>query len=969
MNTLMAKALFKKTTLYATAFVLAVSTLTAAVPFILSKEVGAVGGVTAIVTDEASLVAAASNPDVNTISIKASFSTAQKTVFSGRNVYVDGNGNKVSFIGDTAGWQGNYVFQSYANTVTIKNLAISGGDAAIYANGATLNLQGTVNVSGNEFGGIEVSQGSGVTTPAILNAGLALVNTNEANAKPSAWTDKVSTANATVNGSFTTTTHIGTNQKQYYLYNANTGIVATNSTTVQTYGTLQAAFDAAHANDTIVLNKSIEIPAGGVAAHIDTPVAFNGNGLTIKTTSARGSAGDQKNAALIVGSTATGTTVKNLTVEGISGSSASHGIIVHAAQNVKLLNITAKNNASGVVVNGAEVTIDGITTAGNNWHGINVDKPGAKLTIKGAISQNEAAPIFVDNRAIAQVVDTDERYDVVAIGASDLYVFDVTGPSITWQLQPAPLVKDQFAVRPITSGETITTKSVYIDSVSVANLCWTLTSDHLNFDTSNDSCPILAASLASGTHKFIAVFVDKNGNSTTSSSDTFVIDRTGPTITVKPGSLGDITTGIFQNVSFSLFDANQVDKVTLNGVLKDLSNNNYSDLNSVKPGQFGAVAGVNTLVVFDALGNTTTLSFTLDIVAPNATFTYSNNNGSAVTNQDVIVTLTANEPIQTPTGWTKVSATQFTKVYGANFKGSVAISDIAGNSASKNYEVKRIDKAAPTIAGVADTATYRGVVGSIKVTDQNFSQLSINGTAVTTQGVGGWDYVPVTSVSGNGTYVLKATDKGGNVTLLTFTVDNSTTSFVDEDGIDTTSPNPSIAGRTTYDVDNAPVANEPIVVDIDGVEYETRTDNNGDWAVTARALTDGEHVVKVNDAVIRFTTKLPTVEEVVVTADPVVTSGEPTTPIPLASPVVPTIVNPSTFAGVLGTTTDNTPNNDGAAVEGTSTKNILAAAANSDANRGAFLGLNWYWWLLIVAAVAGTAWWIFGAIRNRQFEN
>ena len=41
MNTLMAKAFFKKTTLFATAFVLAVSTLTAAVPFILSKSVAA----------------------------------------------------------------------------------------------------------------------------------------------------------------------------------------------------------------------------------------------------------------------------------------------------------------------------------------------------------------------------------------------------------------------------------------------------------------------------------------------------------------------------------------------------------------------------------------------------------------------------------------------------------------------------------------------------------------------------------------------------------------------------------------------------------------------------------------------------------------------------------------------------------------------------------------------------------------
>ena len=46
MNTLMAKAFLKKTTLFATAFVLAVSTLAAAVPFVLAEEASAVGGVT-----------------------------------------------------------------------------------------------------------------------------------------------------------------------------------------------------------------------------------------------------------------------------------------------------------------------------------------------------------------------------------------------------------------------------------------------------------------------------------------------------------------------------------------------------------------------------------------------------------------------------------------------------------------------------------------------------------------------------------------------------------------------------------------------------------------------------------------------------------------------------------------------------------------------------------------------------------
>ncbi len=86
-------------------------------------------------------------------------------------------------------------------------------------------------------------------------------------------------------------------------------------------------------------------------------------------------------------------------------------------------------------------------------------------------------------------------------------------------------------------------------------------------------------------------------------------DDTAPTITVKEGSAGGPTE--FTEVSFALFDAGDIDKLTLNGVEKDLTNNPYSDLNFVTPGQFGAVLGTNTLVVFDATGNSTTFIFTL----------------------------------------------------------------------------------------------------------------------------------------------------------------------------------------------------------------------------------------------------------------------------------------------------------------------------------------------------------------------
>lgn len=97
-------------------------------------------------------------------------------------------------------------------------------------------------------------------------------------------------------------------------------------------------------------------------------------------------------------------------------------------------------------------------------------------------------------------------------------------------------------------------------------------------------------------------------------------DTTAPTVTVKTGEQFTVgRDGIYSKVSFKLQDAGAIDRLTLNGVEKDLTNDAWSDLNFVTPGQFGAKAGENTLVVYDAAGNATTVRFTLDVTAPTVT--------------------------------------------------------------------------------------------------------------------------------------------------------------------------------------------------------------------------------------------------------------------------------------------------------------------------------------------------------------
>lgn len=106
---------------------------------------------------------------------------------------------------------------------------------------------------------------------------------------------------------------------------------------------------------------------------------------------------------------------------------------------------------------------------------------------------------------------------------------------------------------------------------------------------------------------------DLAGNISKTGTFPFSIDATAPTATVKDGSSYTVgANGVYDLVSFKLYDANKIDKVSINGKVKDLSNNPWSDVNFLKPGTFGAVEGENTLVVYDVAGNTRTIVFTLN---------------------------------------------------------------------------------------------------------------------------------------------------------------------------------------------------------------------------------------------------------------------------------------------------------------------------------------------------------------------
>lgn len=106
---------------------------------------------------------------------------------------------------------------------------------------------------------------------------------------------------------------------------------------------------------------------------------------------------------------------------------------------------------------------------------------------------------------------------------------------------------------------------------------------------------------------------DLAGNVSQTFTFAFRLDSTKPTATIKQGAPYTVATGdTFDVISFKLFDAQKIDRVVLNGKVKDLTDNTWSDVNFIAPPTFGAVQGENTLVVFDVAGNAQTYTFTLN---------------------------------------------------------------------------------------------------------------------------------------------------------------------------------------------------------------------------------------------------------------------------------------------------------------------------------------------------------------------
>lgn len=944
------KALGRKSTLIVTAFVLAVSSLTAGVPSIVSQTVSAITPNCEIefsadsqrcVDDVTELNAAIADTSVSHIILNDTIETSVPIVIS-RPLLLNGHDEKIKFTGDAAGWQGNFVVKVFNTAgVRINSLQVEGGDAGIQVNVSEVALSGNMRFINHEFGNIEMTKSSDASltrAPKLAVASQATLDGdyNTTVNKPYVWVANNAVADAEVSpflyrGLNRTTNAANFAQHWYFANPALTGVVATVVETGNVYGTPQEAVDAAVAGQTVLLNEDAQLSKALV---LNKAITLNGNGKKLAATySHTGVPADNGVYNTVVVVSANGVKVKNLTTTNTSTGQKPHGVVVDYKTGVEFTNVTLENGRAGMIVNGSGVTVTNLTTRNNSWYGVNVDKANAKLTVRGVSSHNEHTHLFTDSRAdtSVQVVDPSRQYVRWWEGAGYRYVLDTSPPTVTAvadkPINPTSLnltaSDDQrlsrYDVEIYKNNNTELVKT-WGDAVTEAALSRSFTSE--------------LAGLADGVYQLRATVSDLVGKSVNSVTREFTIDNTKPVISVS-SSRGSTAAKVFQEVSFKLYDAgSKIDRAELNGEAFTSNNGSvWGDLDNVwaNRGWSGAREGENTIVLYDKAGNSVSYDFVIDVKAP-------------------VVDIT---------GVTD----------GETYTGPVSVLGTITDTNLKNYYLT-VTKDGVNLPGTPKSGTTSTV--SLNLTEDGEYMVMLEARDL-------------------------AENKDGSATVAGVSV--KTVRFT----IDTTGPVVTLDDITAFTVGGqtfvSGVVAEPGVTEADvyvgGVRVDTTPVTDGLFNFSLSGLAEGTYNVVIvardafgNEGVSAIKTVTVNPAEVVAPIDPVV----PVEPVGPSAPTVepaapestmdnaPALTAPRTVAqapalpfangnnqGVLGqndTPVQNTE--DDQEVAGTSTeKTIAAAVSNTDGNA---LGFAWYWWLLAAAGGSVVLWWIIAALRRRSEE-
>ncbi|MCJ0741862.1 YDG domain-containing protein [Pedobacter montanisoli] len=700
----------------------------------------------------------------------------------------------VTITGNTTGPTGSAMDNDASNGVTVKNSIIWGntGTNGIGGNGATVNNS--------------IVQGVYPGT-AILNADPQFTNAAAGDYTLSASSPAVNKgSNASFTGLDANTKDLAGNARVYKY--ASAGVID--------MGAYELQADAATAITTVTVPSNVTYRIG---QQLSFTIKFSGN-VNVTTT------GGIPFLALTIGSTTryaayasgSGTTDLVFTYTIQSGDLDANGIVVgnaidlnggtitDVASNAVVLTLNGVSSTAGVLVDGVAPSVTSIVRSSGNPSVTKLSQISFDVSFSKSVTGVDAADFTltttggVMGAAVSSVSGSGSVYTVtVSTGTGD--------GTIRLDLNSSPTGIKDSAGNDIAGGYTAG-QSYTIDKTApvisgVTNSGVYNTNKTITFNegtaTLNGSA-FTSGTTVSAEGLYTLVVTDAAGNYTTIA---FTIDKTAPIVS------GVTNSGLYNTDKTISFNEGTA---TLNG-------------STFSSGSVVSTEGTYILVVTDAAGNKTTVSFTIDKTPPTTYVTslkLSDDSGPSSTDfitniaaQTLSGTLSANLQtgeivyISLDNGSTYVAATVAVgsntfSLNGVTLSGSntlkVYVGDQAGNKGTEHAQVYVLDTQAPAAPStpVLTAASDSGVSNSdhlTNVTQPTFTGTAEPGTTVTLYSgstvlgtgiaTGGNWIITLTSPLVNGTYSItaKATDLADNV---------SSASLAIAITIDTTKPSVAI---------------------------------------------------------------------------------------------------------------------------------------------------------------------------------
>lgn len=201
------------------------------------------------------------------------------------------------------------------------------------------------------------------------------------------------------------------------------------------YDTLEAAIAAAEENDVIQLLRDVELDATGLANSqsaltISRSVTLDGGGhrLFAKEGTFAVTGDNGGGPSLVNVQDGAAVTLRDITLDG--GSAAKHGLNVYHAGTLSLENVTISNcRWYALVVNNTELSVNGLTTSGNQW-GINIDQ-GSRVTLSNAeIAEGDSVVFEGQDGSGSLTVESGSFQNIKTQGASTGGTLTINGGTI-----------------------------------------------------------------------------------------------------------------------------------------------------------------------------------------------------------------------------------------------------------------------------------------------------------------------------------------------------------------------------------------------------------------------------------------------------------------------------------------------------------------------------------------------------------